>query len=132
MNRPFANVGDVVDIYGPMTLEEQARVGTLLPLLSDALREEALKVNKNLDEMAGKSESYRALLKMVTCDIVKRVLRQSFEGEPMSQESQSAIGYSWSGTHAIPGGGAAQAIMRNDLKRLGLMRPRYGGVEIWG
>ena len=49
----------------------------------------------------------------------------------MTQESQGALGYTWSGTYAIPGGGIAAAIMRNDLKRLGLRRQRIGTVELW-
>jgi hypothetical protein len=50
----------------------------------------------------------------------------------MTQESQSALGYTWSGTYAIAGGGIAQAIMRNDLKRLGLKRQNYGVIEYYG
>ena len=67
--------------------------------------------------------------KLVTVDIVSRVLRQNQNGEPMSQESQSALGYAWSGTYAVPGGGIANAIMNNDLKRLGLKRQKIGVIE---
>ena len=70
--------------------------------------------------------------KLVTVDIVVRAMRQSTDGEPMSQESQAALGYSWSGTYAIPGGGIANAIMRNDLKRLGLWGQKYGVIEFYG
>lgn len=115
------------------TSEEQERITALLPLVSDALRYEAVKVGKNLDEMidADETGAYASVVKMVTVDIVSRALRQSMDGEPMSQESQSALGYSWSGTYAIPGGGIANAIMRNDLKRLGLWRQQYGVIELW-
>ena len=58
-------------------------------------------------------------------------MRQSLDGDPMTQESQSAIGYTWSGTYAIPGGGIAGAIMKNDLKRLGLRKQQYGVMELW-
>ena len=115
------------------TSEEQERITALLPLVSDALRYEAVKVGKNIDDMidADDTGAYASVVKMVTVDIVSRVLRQSMDGEPMSQESQSALGYSWSGTYAIPGGGIANAIMRNDLKRLGLRRQQYGVIELW-
>ncbi|MBQ3856298.1 MAG: hypothetical protein II762_06395, partial [Ruminococcus sp.] len=103
---------------------------TLLPLVSDTLRNEAFKVGKNLDEMAADSPVYTNTLKLVTCDIVIRAMRQSSTGDPMSQESQSALGYTWSGTYAIPGGGIAQAIMKNDLKRLGLRRQRLGVIDL--
>jgi hypothetical protein len=77
------------------------------------------------------SASYASVVKLVTVDVTMRAYRQNLDGEPVSQESQSALGYTWSGTYAVPGGGVAGAIMRNDLKRLGLRRQRYGVMEIW-
>ena len=130
----FATLADVSLLTGKSyTSEEQERITALLPLVSDALRYEAAKVGKNLDEMidADETDAYASVVKMVTVDIVSRVLRQSMDGEPLSQESQSGLGYSWSGTYAIPGGGIANAIMRNDLKRLGLRRQQYGVIELW-
>ena len=130
----FASLQDVIILNGKSyTSEEQERITALLPLVSDALRYEAVKVGKNIDDMidADDTGAYTSVVKMVTVDIVNRVLRQSMDGEPMSQESQSALGYSWSGTYAIPGGGIANAIMRNDLKRLGLRRQQYGVIELW-
>ena len=49
----FATKQDVISVSGATyTTAEQGRIDTLLPLVSDALRIEARKVNKNLDEMA--------------------------------------------------------------------------------
>ena len=127
----FATLNDVIAISGATyTTAEQERITTILPLVSDALRFEADKVGKDLDAMA-EDTVYANTLKLVTCDIVIRAMRQSSTGEPMSQESQAALGYSWSGTYAIPGGGIAQAIMKNDLKRLGLRRQRMGVIDLW-
>ena len=127
----FATLADVMAVSGATyTQEEQDRINTLLPLLSDALRYEAQKVGKDLDDMASDA-TYANTLELVTCDIVIRAMRQTSSGEPMAQESQSALGYSWSGTYAIPGGGIAQAIMKNDLKRLGLRRQRMGVIDLW-
>ena len=131
MSTSFATLQEVISVSGvTYTLAEQDRVSTLLPLVSDTLRNEAFKVGKNLDEMAADSPVYTNTLKLVTCDIVIRAMRQSSTGDPMSQESQSALGYTWSGTYAIPGGGIAQAIMKNDLKRLGLRRQRLGVIDL--
>lgn len=128
----FATLADVQTLTGKTYTEaEQGRISALLPLVSGALRWEAERVGKDLDEMVEDSAAYANTVKLVTVDVVARVMRQSQEGEPMSQESQSALGYSWSGTYAIPGGGISGAIMRNDLKRLGLRRQRYGVMEIW-
>lgn len=129
----FATVQDVIMLSGKTyTAAEQDRINALLPLVSDTLRYEALKVGKNLDEMIETiGETYTSVVKLVTVDIVLRALRQEFEGEPMSQESQSGLGYTWSGTYAVAGGGIAASIMRNDLKRLGLKRQQYGLEDIW-
>lgn len=128
----FATLTDVVTLTGKeYSAEESERVEALLPLVSDALRMEAHAVGKNLDEMIDANPAYASVVKIVTVDVVARVMRQSMDGEPMSQESQSGLGYSWSGTYAVPGGGISGAIMRNDLKRLGLRRQRIGVYEIW-
>ena len=129
----FATLAEVMAITGKSyTAEETERIESLLKLVSDALRYEATKVGKDIDEMCDDDEAYASVVKLVTVDVVERVMRQSSDGEPLSQESQSALGYSWSGTYAIPGGGIAGSIMRNDLKRLGLRRQRYGVIEFYG
>ena len=131
MNTAFATVQDINLLWRPLSESESERAGALLPLISDALRQCAVAVDKDLDEMAAASETYASTLKLVTVDVVTRVLRQSTEGDAMSQESQSALGYSWSGTYAVPGGGIANAIMNNDLKRLGLLSQQIGTVTLW-
>lgn len=129
----FATLSDVTSLSGKsFTSEEQERIEVLLPLISDTLRVEATKVGKDLDAMVEDNEAYASVVKLVTTDVVIRVMRQSMDGDPMTQESQSAINYSWSGTYAIPGGGIANSIMKNDLKRLGLKRQRYGVIELYG
>ena len=128
----FATLDDVLELSGKnYTSAEQERIEALLPLVSDALRYEATKVDRDIDEMVSASEAYASVVKMTTVDIVCRVMRQSLDGDPMTQESQSAMGYSWSGTYTIPGGGISGAIMRNDLKRLGLRRQRLGVISLW-
>lgn len=131
MSEAFATVDDIQTLWRPLTAEEQTRAGSLLPLLSDALRSEATRVGKDLDAMAATDSTYESLLKLVTVDIVGRVLRQTTTGDAMTQESQAAGGYSWSGTYAVPGGGIANAILRSDLKRLGLLNQQIGSVQLW-
>lgn len=125
----YATVQDVNELWRPLSQEEQTRAAELIPLVCDELRHEAELVKKNLDEMIDSDPSLGSVAKIVTVDVVSRILRQSTDGDPMTQESQAANGYSWSGTYAIPGGGIANAIMRNDLKRLGLRVQRYGVIE---
>lgn len=132
MSQSYATVSDIETLWRPLTIAEEERAGALLPLVSDALRQAAINVGKDLDAMIDESPTLESVAKIVTVDVVARVLRQSTTGDAMSQESQSGLGYSWSGTYAIPGGGIANAIMNNDLKRLGLLRQQYGTVQLWG
>lgn len=127
----FATFEDVTALSGKtFTLTEKERIDALLPLVSDALRYEAYKVGKDLDEMIESSDAYASVVKLVTVDVVLRAYRQAVDGEPMSQMSQSALGYSISGTYAVPGGGIANSIMKNDLKRLGLRKQTMGVINL--
>ena len=128
----FATVQDVIDLWRPLSQDEQTKTAKLIPLVCDGLRVEAQKVGKDLDAMVSASTQLASVAKEVTVDVVARILRQSTDGDPMTQESQAANGYSWSGTYAIPGGGMANAIMKNDLKRLGLRVQRYGVIDWYG
>ena len=126
----FATTEDIIVLWRPLSADESTRAAALLPLVSDALRVCAQNVNVDLDSKLADA-AYASMLKLVTVDIVSRVLRQNTTGEAMSQESQSGLGYSWSGTYAVPGGGIANAIMNNDLKKLGLLRQSIGAVQLW-
>ena len=127
----YATVQDVIDLWRPLSNDEQTRAGNLIPLICDAFREEASRVGIDLDARIATDTSLASVAKTVTVDVVSRVLRQSTDGDPMTQESQSGLGYSWSGTYAVPGGGISNAIMRNDLKRLGIRIQRYGVIEFY-
>lgn len=127
----YATVDDVTALWRTLTTEEESRVSTLIPIISACLREEAMKIGKNLDTMISLDDNLSSIAKSVTVDVVARILRENTQTEPMSQESRSALGYSWSGTYAIPGGGITNAIMKNDLNRLGLRRQRYGVLEVY-
>ena len=127
----FVTTEDIIVLWRPLSADESTRAAALLPLVSDALLVCAQNVNVDLDSKAADDAAYASMLKLVTVDIVSRVLRQNTTGEAMSQESQSGLGYSWSGTYAVPGGGIANAIMNNDLKKLGLLRQSIGAVQLW-
>ena len=127
----YATVQDVIDLWRELTAEEQDRVANLLPIISDELRYRATLVGRDLDAMIAKTPSLSSVVKEVTVSAISRILRQSTSGEIMSQESQSGLGYSWSGTYAIPGGGIGNAILPSDLKRLGLKRGRIGIIDFY-
>lgn len=113
------------------SVEQDLRADNLLPLVSDLIRVEGRKYGVDVDAKIESDSAYESVVKMITCDVVGRAMRQSKTGEPMSQESQSALGYSWSGTYAIPSGGVAMSLMNNERKMLGFRRQRYGVMKIW-
>lgn len=124
---PFATLEDLRSLWRPLKQDEETRAEALLPVVSNRLRMEAMKVNKDMDLMIIADEVYADVVKSVTVDIVARTLMTSTDKEPMSQFSQSALGYSVSGTFLTPGGGLF--IKRDELKALGLRKQRYGVIE---
>lgn len=132
MTNNLASVNDVNTIWKPLSHAEQEQVEALLPVVSDSLRQEAKRVGKDLDEMIEKGEILPNVVKSVVVDVISRYLDQlsSDNASTLSQESQSALGYSWSGTYVNTGGG--MSILKKDLKRLGLTRQRFGMVDLYG
>lgn len=128
----LASVNDVNSLWKPLSHAEQEQVEALLPVVSDSLRQEAKRVGKDLDKMIAKGEILPNVVKSVVVDIISRYLDQllSDNASTLSQESQSALGYSWSGTYVNTGGG--MSILKKDLKRLGLTRQRFGMVDLYG
>ena len=131
MAEPFATLEDVEILFRNLSGDEQDRVTALLPVISDELRYRAIMVGRDLDEMIMTLPALENVAKEVTVSAVSRILRQSTTSEPMTQESQAGLGYSWSGTYAVPGGGIGNAILPSDLKRLGLKRPRIGIIDFF-
>ncbi|QBX14762.1 hypothetical protein Javan155_0021 [Streptococcus phage Javan155] len=126
----FATTDDVISLWRPLSVDELKRANALLKVVSDTLRMEADKVGKDLDKTMVDKPYFTNVIKSVTVDIVARTLMTSTRGEPMTQESQSALGYTWSGSYLVPGGGLF--IKDSELKRLGLKKQRYGGIELYG
>ena len=126
----FATVQDITDLFRALTPDETKRASSLLPIVCDSIRQEAKKVGKDIDKMIERGELLENVLKSVTVDVVARTLMTSTDAEPMSQFSQSALGFSVSGTYLVPGGGLF--IKKSELSRLGLRRQRYGVMELHG
>lgn len=128
----YATLADVIAITGnTYTADEQDRIEALLPLVSAVIRNEGRKVGMDIDVMISEDPNYGEVVKTVAVDVTVRAMRQSTTGEPMSQESQAALGYSWSGTYSVPGGGVAMSLMNNEKKILGIRRQKYGVMETW-
>ncbi len=126
----FATIQDVIDLYRALTPTEVTKATALLPIISDRLRQCARNVGKDLDEMIEEGNVLANVVKSVTVDIVARTLQTPTEGAPMSQFSESALGYAVSGTFLSPGGGVF--IKNSELDALGLNRQQYGVIDLFG
>lgn len=124
----FATIADICTLWRVLSRDETTRATALLPIVSDSLRLEANKVGKDLDQMIAEQPLLASVAKSVTVDVVARALMTSTDQEPTTQFSQSALGYSVSGTYLVPGGGLF--IKKSELARLGLKRQRIGVIDL--
>ena len=129
----FATIEDMETIWRELTEDEEERAEALLELVSDMLRWEAQKVGKDLDSAAAENSYLASAVKSVTVDIVARTLTAttgSTSSEQLTQFTQSALGYSYSGTYLNPGGGIY--IKKSELERLGLRRQQFRSIDMRG
>lgn len=125
----YATVQDVQTLWRPLNAAEQTRAAALIPVICSSLRQEAAKVHKNLDAMVAEDTDLATVARSVTVDVVARTLMTSTSQEPMTQYSESALGYSVSGSFLVPGGGLF--IKKSELARLGLRRQRIGVIDFY-
>ena len=128
--KTYATIDDVRQLWREMTTEETNKAVYLLEVVSASLRSEAKKVGKDLDAMLEADEDLQIVAKSVTVDVVARTLMTSTNSEPMTQVTESALGYSVTGTYLTPGGGLF--IKKSELARLGLKRQKYGVMDLYG
>lgn len=125
----FATVDELQKLWRNLKPDEQERAKALLKIVSASLRMEARKVDKDLDKLVEADSDYANVVKSVTVDVVARTLMTATDQEPMTQISESALGYSWSGSYLVPGGGLF--IKDSELRRLGLKKQRYGVINFY-
>lgn len=127
----YATITDIETLKRTMTETEARRAEALLPLVSDMVRAKAIAVGKDFDEMIAENPTLASVAKAVTVDAVWRAMQQDLDGPAMTQESESGLGYSWSGTTAFPGAGLADAILNSNLRELGLRTQKFGMMDLW-
>lgn len=126
----YATVNDVITLYRALSAEEAAKAEALIPIVCARLRQMAKNTGRDLDEMLADNEDLQQVAKSVTVDVVARNLQTPTTGAPLTQFSEAGNGYSASGTFMNPGGGIF--IKNAELKALGLLRPRFGTMDLNG
>ena len=127
----YASVEDYEKVYNTaLNNEQHKRLLMLIELASSLLREEANKRNMNLSAVISSSDDKANVAKMVVLACVHRVMsKDDDQNMPLEQFSQSALGYTFSGTYVNPGDDLYY--LRNELKRMGIIKQRYGAMEIY-
>ncbi len=126
----FVTIDDIIKLFRPLSNDEMIKAEALIPIVSDSIRQEARNIGKDIDQMLESGALLKSVLVSVVVDVIGRTLMTSTKNEPMTQMSESALGYSVSGTFLVPGGGLF--IKRSELARLGLRRQRYGVIDPYG
>lgn len=132
MNNALATTEEYEEAYSVhLSDTDKKRVETLLMYASSLLRVEASNRGYNLDIIILKDEAKKYVAKMVVLASVKRAMHTNEVMEaPLEQFSQSAMGYTVSGTYLNPGDDIY--FLNNELKRLGLTRKSQGFfIDLW-
>lgn len=129
MGASYATVNDIELYWKTLTTAEQNTATTMIADVSAKIRLRASQCGKNFDEMIAASDDLAATAKTIVCQSVINAMKMQ-EAIPATQFSESAGGYTVSGTYFAPGGGVK--ITKNDWRELGLGGQRYGGLDVYG
>ena len=126
----YATVEDITKLGRKLTAEEQDKAAELLPVASSKLRLAAKKRGRDLDMMIFDDPDVGQAAREITVKAVIRAIDSSADSTPPAvQASQAALGYSVSMTYL--NSGQALYFLKNELKELGIMRQRYGTLEVY-
>lgn len=126
----YATVDDITKFGRKLTTEEQDKAAELLPVASSKLRLAAKKRGRDLDMMIFDDPDIGQAAREIVSKAVIRAIDSSADSNPPAvQASQAALGYSVSMTYL--NSGQALYFLKNELKELGIMRQRYGALEVY-
>ncbi len=132
MGALYASVADVKALK-PLSAQEEEQAVVLLQYASDRLRVISAKYGCNIDALVNADESYASAVKFTVINTVLNALGRlsvSVGESSASQASQSGLGYSMTLTYS--NAGSVLWFGKNDLKDLGLLRQKFGALDIYG
>lgn len=129
MNK-YATIEDYLQLYNAeIDDNKKERLIMLLDLASSLLREEARERGYNFDKMIERNPDKANVAKLVVLSSVRRVMSKEEEDSlNLQQFSQSAMGYTISGTYFNPGDDLY--FLKNELSRLGLNRQKVTSISL--
>lgn len=129
MGASYATIADVELYWRNLTQDEQATATQMIADTSSKIRLRASARGKNFDEMLLVNPDLADVAKTIVVKCVINAMKV-VEAVPATQFSESAGGYSISGTYYAPGGGLT--ISKKDWAELGLGSQTYGGLDVYG
>lgn len=126
----YATTDDVIAYKGAISADMLARMPKILESCSAELRLIAKRQEKDLDQMIADDEDIAIAVTKGVVDSSVNYYYQSENREPiMTQFSQAAGGYSFSGTLANAGG--AFYFPKKFLRDIGLFTQKVGTIEVF-
>lgn len=126
----YATTDDVIALKGALPASTIERLPVILESCSAELRLVAKRMGKNLDDMIEADEDIAIAVKKGVVDASVNYFYSSENKEPiMTQISQAAGGYSFSGTLANAGG--AFYFPKKFLRDIGLGTQKIGVIEVF-
>lgn len=132
MGACYATVADITALR-PLTEQEQQRSEVLLQYASDRLRVIGKEHGYDIDGQIAADPDYGSAVKFTVINTVINALGRlsvSAGESAASQATQSGLGYSMTLTYS--NAGSVLWFGKNDLKDLGLLRQKYGALDLYG
>lgn len=125
----YATTQDIIDSGRTLTADEMQIAEKKIAEASAMIRLKAKSIGKDFEKMMENNADLEVVANSVVVSCVIRYLNDSKTQPAMSQFSQSAGGYTISGTYAASG--ARVSIWDNEWKILGLKRQQIGALEVF-
>lgn len=132
MTANYATVSDIIAIGKNLTVEEQASAEILIQTASSKIRIIARKygidIDKNISDTTTGDDLSVAVKNAVVQSVIRAIDSLSSTSSAVSQNSETNGAYNISMTYL--NAGQSLYFLNNELKDLGIIRQRYGAIDL--
>ena len=132
MTANYATVSDIIAIGKNLTAEEQASAEILVQTASSKIRIIARKygidIDKNISDTTTGDDLSVAVKNAVVQSVIRAIDSLSSTSSAVSQNSETNGAYNISMTYL--NAGQSLYFLNNELKDLGIIRQRYGAIDL--
>lgn len=124
----YLTLQELATFWRSMTEAEEDKASKLIEACSAEIRLKAKKRGKDFDELYNNDDDLKLVTKSIISKVVAETMNKDVNQAPYSQFTETAGGYSLTGTYYSASMGTF--FTKNDWKRLGLGAQMYGGLEL--